>query len=245
MKKIPVKLKKYEEYLRSTEKPANEITFKCGSTLPWESKCGGCPYLEKEEDYPRDGEGKPMMFLAQINLDDMPPLEDFPEHGLLQFYIGDDDYFGGDSDCKVIYIPEYKKDAGALIKENPFENDYMGYTPFSDEGKMEFNQKTMFIGADCREFEKKFKDKVSDSEWDALYHLCYPEGCLVGGYPLFVQQTPPYYDDGKFDVLLLQLDVEDECGIMFGDSGNCVFLISKEDLKNRNFDNVQYEWQCC
>lgn len=46
-------------------------------------------------------------------------------------------------------------------------------------------------------------------------------------------------------MLLLQLDVEDECGIMFGDSGNCVFLISKEDLKNRNFDNVQYEWQCC
>lgn len=243
--KIPANLKKYEEYLRSTEKPVNEITFKCCSTLPWDSKCGGCPYLEKEEDYPRDEEGRPMMFLAQINLDDMPPLEDFPEHGLLQFYIGDDDYFGLDSGCKVIYIPEYKKDADALIKENPFENDYMGYTPFTDEGKMKFKTKTRFICTGCQEFDDKFKGKVSEEEWDALYDLCDSDGCLVGGYPLFVQNSPAYYDDGKADVLLLQLDVDDECGIMFGDAGNCFFLISKEDLKNRNFDNVMYEWQCC
>lgn len=245
MKKIPESLRKYEEYLRSTEKPAIDITFKQADTLPWESKCGGCPYLESEKDYPRDKDGKPMMFLAQINLDEMPSLEGFPEHGLLQFYIGDDDYYGGDSACKVIYIPEYKKDASVLLSENPFENDYMGMTPFTEEGKMKFKTTSRFICTECQEFEDKFKDKVSEEEWDELYELCYPEGCLVGGYPLFVQQAPAYYDDGKYDTLLLQLDCEDECGIMFGDSGNCYFLISKEDLKNKNFDNVQYGWQCC
>lgn len=245
MKEIPESLKKHEEYLRSTEKPAVEITFERGDTLPWESKCGGCPYLESEDDFPRDQDGKPMMFLAQINLDEMPPLKDFPTHGLLQFYIGDDDYFGGDSACKVIYIPEYKKDASALIEENPFENDYIGYAPFSNEGRMKFKETTRFIGTECREFYDKFRDKVTDEEWDELYHLCYPEGCLVGGYPLFVQQTPEYYDSGEYDTVLLQLDCEDECGIMFGDAGNCVFLISKEDLKNGNFDNVEYDWQCC
>ncbi len=67
----------------------------------------------------------------------------------------------------------------------------------------------------------------------------------IGGYPLFVQQSPEYYDDGEYDTLLLQLDCEDECGIMFGDAGNCFFLISKEDLKNRRFDRVEYGWQCC
>ncbi len=87
MKEIPEILKPYEEYLRSTEKPALEITFERRETLPWESKVGGCPYLKSEADYPH-GNGRPMMFLAQINLDDMPHLEDFPEHGLLQFYIG-------------------------------------------------------------------------------------------------------------------------------------------------------------
>lgn len=78
MTEIPEILKPYEEYLRSTEKSAIEISFKKGDTLPWESKCGGCPYLKSEDDYPRDKDGKPMMFLAQINLDDMPHLEDYP-----------------------------------------------------------------------------------------------------------------------------------------------------------------------
>ncbi|MBD5112267.1 MAG: DUF1963 domain-containing protein [Ruminococcaceae bacterium] len=242
---IPDKLKKYEEYLRSTEKPANEITFTQTSTLPWESKCGGCPYLESEEDYPRDENGKPMMFLAQINLDEMPPLEDFPEHGLLQFYIGDDDMLGLDSACKVIYISEYKKDASALLSENPFENVYTGQTPFTNEGKINFERSSRFICTACREFEEKFCGKTDDEEWDALYELCYAEGSFVGGYPLFVQQAPAYYDDGTYDTVLLQLDCEDECGIMFGDSGNCNFFISKEDLKARNFDNVEYDWQCC
>lgn len=245
MKEIPVTLKKYEEYLKSTERPSVEITFKQAETLPWESKCGGCPYLTSEADYPRDEDGRPMMFLAQINLDDMPHLEDFPEHGLLQFYIGDDDYYGGDSACRVIYIPEYKKDKNVLLSENPFEDDYMGMTPFSEEGKMKFRLSSRFICTECQEFSDKFEGKVSDDEYDALYKVCYAEGSLVGGYPLFVQSPPAYYDDGKYDTLLLQLDCDDECGIMFGDSGNCYFLISKEDLKNKNFDNVQYGWQCC
>ncbi len=245
MTEIPEILKPYEEYLRSTEKPAIEISFKKGNTLPWESKVGGCPYLESEEDYPRDGDGKPMMFLAQINLDDMPHLEDYPENGLLQFYIGDDDCLGDDSPCKVIYIPEYAKDASRLLSKNPFEENYKDKTPFMNEGKMTFVPKTMLIGTECQEFQEKFWKKVSDEVWDALTDVCYPEGSLVGGYPLFVQQAPEYYDSGEFDTLLLQLDCDDECGIMFGDAGNCYFLISKEDLKNKNFDNVQYGWQCC
>lgn len=243
--KIPSELKKFEEYLKSTEKPAVEICFNRGETLPWESKCGGCPYLENADDYPFDENGNPMMFLAQINLDEMPPLEDFPEHGILQFYIGDDDYFGLNSACKVVYIPKYTTDINTLINKNPFEESYKGYTPFTREGKMNFTKTTRFIGTECAAFYENLKDIATEDEMDALYDLCYPEGCLVGGYPLFVQHTPPYYDNGELDVLLLQLDCEDECGIMFGDSGNCVFLISKEDLKNGIFDNVEFDWQCC
>lgn len=245
MREIPEILSKFEDYLRGTEKPSVEIMFKQAETLPWESKCGGCPYLESEADYPRDNDGRPMMFLAQINLDDMPRLEDFPEHGLMQFYIGDDDIYGGDSACKVIYIPEYKKDVSALLSENPFGEGYKGMTPFSAEGKMIFELSTRFICTECEEFSEKFHDKVTEEEYDALYDICYAEGSFIGGYPLFVQSSPAYYDDGEFDTLLLQLDCEDECGIMFGDAGNCFFLIPKEDLKNRNFNNVEYGWQCC
>lgn len=245
MKGIPEILKPFEEFLKSTEKPAVSITFEKGKTLPWESKCGGCPYLESVEDYPRDTEGKPMMFLAQINFDDMPHLDGYPESGLMQFFIGDDDYLGLDSGCKVIYLPEYTKDASKLLAENPFEQDYLERAPYRREGRMKFTPNTMPIGTECAAFGDKFYKKVTDEEWDALYDVCYPQGCFVGGYPLFVQNSPEYYDSGEFDVVLLQLDCEDECGIMFGDAGSCVFLISKDDLEKRCFDNVQYEWQCC
>lgn len=245
MKKIPKNLSKFEEYLRGTEKHSAEITFKKGATLPWESKCGGCPYLTSENDYPRDNDGRPMMFLAQINLDEMPPLPDFPEHGILQFYIGDNDMYGLDTDCKVIYIPEYEKDASALPAKNLFESGYMGMTPFSSEGKMKFTPSSRFICTECQEFNDKFENKVSEDEWDALYELCYAQDSRAGGYPLFVQSAPAYYNSGKYDTVLLQLDCDDECGIMFGDAGNCYFLISKEDLINRSFDNVEYGWQCC
>lgn len=242
---IPATLKKYEEYLRNTEKPTNEIIFTRASTLPWESKCGGCPYLESGEDYPKDENGKPMMFLTQINLDEMPPLENFPSHGLLQFYIGDDGMLGLDSACKVVYVPEYKKDASKLLRDNPFEEEYENNPPYVNECRMTFRQTSRFICTACREFDEKFCGKTNDEERDTLYGLCYAKGSFVGGYPLFVQQAPAYYDDGTYDTVLLQLDCDDECGIMFGDSGNCNFFISKEDLKSLNFDNVEYSWQCC
>lgn len=39
--------------------------------------------------------------------------------------------------------------------------------------------------------------------------------------------------------------IDDTCGIMFGDSGNCTFLISKENLQKCDFSQVEYDWQCC
>lgn len=29
------------------------------------------------------------------------------------------------------------------------------------------------------------------------------------------------------------------------DAGNCNFFIKEEDLKNRDFSKVEYDWQCC
>ena len=47
--------------------------------------------------------------------------------------------------------------------------------------------------------------------------------------------------------LLLQLDTV-ECGdfeLMFGDCGHLYFYITKEDLKERRFDNIWLISQCC
>jgi len=44
--------------------------------------------------------------------------------------------------------------------------------------------------------------------------------------------------------LLLQLDSDDSIDLMWGDSGVGNFFIKDEDLKNLNFSNVLYNWDC-
>lgn len=243
--KIPEILEKYRKYLESTYKLSNEIEFSLDETEPWDSKLGGCPYLENISEYPIGANGEPMVFLAQINLEQMPPLPDFPTEGLLQFYIENDDCYGFDELCVVRYLPEYKKDKNALVQENPYREAYRENEPFAECCKLSFSQRKMPICTECEQFEEKFGDNVSKEERSALYDLCYACDSRVGGYPMFVQHPPAYYDDGTADVLLLQLDVDDISGLMFGDSGNCTFLISREALLNRDFSKVEYDWQCC
>ena len=244
MVELPSVIEKYRDKIEKTMKESCEITFTLEETKPWESKLGGCPYLEKIEDYPIGRTERPMMFLAQINLEEMPPLQDFPKKGILQFYIEDIDPYGLDEACVVKYIEDYITDETKLIKENPYRTGYQEYEPFSKDGKMNFTQRRMPVSSAVEKFEELFSDATKE-EKAALYDLCYASGSRVGGYPYFGQYAQEYYDDGTCDVLLLQLDLDDTCGIMFGDSGNCTFLISAEDLKKRDFSKVEYDWQCC
>ena len=91
---IPTHLKEHENLIKSTFRYSNEISFTREETKPWDSKLGGCPYLKSIEDFPTDENGKPMLFLAQINLADLENLVELPEKGLLQFFVVNDDMFG-------------------------------------------------------------------------------------------------------------------------------------------------------
>ncbi|AGF57706.1 uncharacterized protein YwqG [Clostridium saccharoperbutylacetonicum] len=72
------------------------------------------------------------------------------------------------------------------------------------------------------------------------------DGCRIGGYPIFVQYGPRENEELRtFDTLLLQLDCEYECDLMFGDGGIANFFINEEDLKKLDFTKVLYNWDCC
>lgn len=238
-------LKEHENIIKRTFRYSNEISFKCEETKPWESKLGGCPYLKNIEEYPVDEDGKPMLFLAQINLTDIEKLDDLPKKGLLQFFVANDDMFGLESPILVKYIEDYEENEEHLIKKNPYENDeeYKGNLPFSHNGKMYFETREMPISSSLDLFEQIFKNKLSEEEYEKLSDDCYSCDSRVGGYPYFVQND--YLGFGDDDFLLLQLDIDDECSIMFGDSGNCVFSIPKDALKNKDFSKAVYDWQCC
>ncbi|GGF83993.1 DUF1963 domain-containing protein [Paenibacillus aceti] len=63
-------------------------------------------------------------------------------------------------------------------------------------------------------------NELSEVEYEKLSDDCYSSDSRIGGYPYFIQNEYMGFDDDNF--LLLQLDIDDECGIMFGDSGNVV-----------------------
>jgi uncharacterized protein YwqG len=236
--------KEYEKLIKSTVRKSNEITFTTERARPWESKLGGCPYLENIKDYPLDKEGKPMVFLAQINFSDLSNLENMPQNGLLQFYIHNDECYGYDGPCEVRYIEQYITDEEKLLSNNPYEESYKDLLPFQREGKMHFETREMPVSCSCEYFNKVFSGiKFNEEQEHKMWNEFDAAGSRVGGYPYFVQSEPAYCD--KYNILLLQLDIEDVCGVMFGDSGNCNFFISEDDLKSRDFSKVEYDWQCC
>ena len=96
------------------------------------------------------------------------------------------------------------------------------------------------------EFLSKEDCRYLEGEDDAGVHKMF-------GYPFFTQDDPR--DSGeelfeKYDTLLFQLDSEfnrknREYDILIGDSGVMNFFINSGDLKNLNFDDVLYHWDCC
>ncbi|SUC47704.1 Domain of uncharacterised function (DUF1963) [Providencia stuartii] len=70
-------------------------------------------------------------------------------------------------------------------------------------------------------------------------------GHRIGGYPFFTQTDPREYRKEIQDyVLLLQIDSDYETGILWGDIGVGNFFIHPEDLKNKDFSKVVYNWDC-
>ena len=85
-------LRPYKDSICATARRCAEITLLPAEHLTvWQSKLGGQPYWPKDMEYPRNAKGRPLHLLAQINFAETPPLPDFPEKGILQFFISRND----------------------------------------------------------------------------------------------------------------------------------------------------------
>ncbi len=60
-----------------------------------DSHLGGVPYTPHDGQIPTDEDGHQLWLCAQINFAQMPLMEDFPEQGILQFFLPDWDLDGG------------------------------------------------------------------------------------------------------------------------------------------------------
>ncbi len=88
------------------------------------------------------------------------------------------------------------------------------------------------------------EEALCDKVYETMQKQMNEYGTRMGGYPFFTQEDPRSQNDSvKRDVLLLQIDSDDE--IMWGDCGVANFFISEEDLEDKDFSNVLYNWDCC
>ncbi len=104
---------------------------------------GGLPYLPNKEAVPFDAEGMPLRMVAQIDCKALSSLPDYPQSGLLQFWIGQDEMYGLETDggSRVVWYetvdqtvtPERVK---AWLAELPQADD--GDFPIQDEYAISF-----------------------------------------------------------------------------------------------------------
>lgn len=264
LNQLPVELHPYLDNIVHSKLQFVNITLEKSNGSYLQSKVGGHPYFPEEMEYPADSNGNPLDFLAQINFAEVPKLEGYPDHGILQFYIALNDLYGLDfsnrkeqKDYRVIYheVPgENPRKDFYRLDEIRKSAEYMSPKMSEDEYLMRFNMDAAYVSPHSIHFGKFFNTKDLDffaqfgereDEVMEVYNNLTPSlGHKIGGYPFFTQDDPRMYDESIKDwVLLFQLDTDKS--IMWGDSGIGNFFISKEDLKKADFSKVYYNWDCC
>lgn len=216
----------------------------------------------------------PLQFLAQINFAEVPETPGYPREGMLQFFVSDDDLMGLNLDSKnaeientsqktfrVVFFPKVDKGNEKLaeVKLPPAPETFpidpkitlqmhfrSGKERVSVEDDIQFK---LVFGMDYYDFVEvlaKTHSLNEDDLGDALSEKLNPEtfGHKIGGFPGFTQQDPRSADS-KLQ-LLFQLGTEGGQGwdVMWGDSGIGAFFITPDDLAQRNFSRVLYNWDC-
>ncbi|MEN5059027.1 YwqG family protein [Sphingobacterium kitahiroshimense] len=214
------------------------------------SKFLGNPYLPLQFEYPKDKNDKPLILIAQLNFSEIPTLQNYPDSGILQFYISATDWYDM-TDYRVIYHEntsiDHQTDFSFLT------DDLYEETPIFCEHRLQFNKNSEYGGSEDFRFDIKLNGKdlydycetLSKEEADQVESLFDASGHKISGYAYFTQSDPR---DNKMsnlseDLLLLQIDTDEQ--IMFGDCGVANFFIHPDDLINKRFDKAWFNWDCC
>ncbi|MEG4090321.1 DUF1963 domain-containing protein [Microcoleus sp. Pol12B4] len=262
-------LEKYRDRIEATIKPYIEIQTQNNDDVNWwQSKFGGFPYLPKGFEYPKTCDAKYLFLLAQLNFDEIPPLDGFPERGILQFYIADDDLYGLNLDnsanadnytiedkFKIIYFPQPDFKVENIITNYDFLPKPEAF-PVDGCCSLQFTKKYAPISTNDYQFtellgseiDELFMNHEIENEYREISHSF---GHKIGGYPYFTQDDVRKYSSTseqkqKLDILLFQMDSDgnDTVEIIWGDSGVGNFFIDESALRELDFSEVLYNWDC-
>ena len=255
---LPNALEPIREGLLNTKIPFIKIQSQPARSMKlWESKVGGQPYMPKSAQWPCAPDGRELFFLAQLNLADMPKLEPFPQKGILQFFIYDDDLYGMDFDdgenpdtFRVLYFPDVIKEEAQLRKDYQVLRDFDELPHHPDECyPLAFSLAEEVVPMSDYRFYQHFGAdyfrQFGAAEWSLQEDFgkkVRSDGHKMGGYAYFTQDDPRRLDDPM--LLLFQLDSDERMDLMWGDMGVGHFFIREAALKNLDFSKVLYDWDC-
>ena len=248
--------------LKATRQPVLRMTPTDAVPSIADSKLGGTPYLPRGGEYPCDPAGNPLRLLCQIDCRRCAGLTDFPQKGLLQFFILPSGSYGLDFDqptlqtgFRVLYHPfvDPTVTETEVLSRMPVLPDDDCF-PIREICGLQFSLSSELITREDYRFFESFRELTSISfdelnldEADVINDKLNGSGLKMGGYPAFAQEDPRSEEDGaEYDTLLLQIDSE-ICGrqrIMWADSGGCHFFISRDNLRRLDFSDVLYHWDC-
>lgn len=221
-----------------------------------DTKLGGNPYLPKGYCYPIDEKGNPYALLLQINFKDIN-LEGYPNEGILELFV--DSELNYPSKYKILFFDtvegevevnfpkidlsyfiikqEYKLSLTKEITYMPF-NDYRFDNILSKVAKDECNLTINHLYT--------IDEDLNDEEtFDYLINKMPATYAEIGGYANFTQADPREDTNSDLTECIFKLDSYlDLHKIMIGDCGIAWLLISKENLKNKKFNEAVFDWDC-
>lgn len=248
--------KRAAQWKAFTEKPCIRMTLDGKYS---KSIIGG----QINEPAPISADGEEMRLLAAIFCSELPDNDLFPKRGVLRFYITPNDYYGADfakdgklnrqTGFRVLFSAD---EIGFRTSDNVKDDDCF---PIRGSYHPRFSYGTDAMQSVEYTFNKTVEKLLAasndpsmtaqDFEDDEFLETVSESGHKLGGHPWFVQYDPreatPEYM--PYDTLLLQLDSvygKDGEDIMFGDGGICNFFIPHGKLKNCDFSDVLYTWDC-
>lgn len=279
------KIKKFiEEFKKLENRETIKINLISETKTPLtSSNVAGWFYLPKTSTIPTTSKGEQLMYLAQINCDELPENSIYPSKGIMQFWIFGGDYNLGndytkptsDSKKRVIYYPEVEEhfneeELSEMYKPEEDKKEGELITPINDGAPfaMSFEKASQWPLPNDFRFEEIFNEKLNEhieetkaeegfesydigeeESYDIIEELDIPNHTQIGGYGHFTQEDPRMYDDFEdYTELLFQLDSEfgtDDYYILWGDCGVGNFFATKEQLRNLDFAECLYSWDCC
>jgi uncharacterized protein YwqG len=249
-------------YIISAKEKSNKVS----------SKFGGIPDVPKNFEYPLS-DNKPLTFLGQILLNDLTHFKNIsliPTDGILYFFIDTNivnRYPNRKNEFKVIFSSKSNKDDLMPYENNKdvrvinesflnFFEDY-SFPAYQDYEMLQLKKKGIDLDEkidEIIELKSESLGYISNVGHQAFGNPKALQGTvkfhwsmskLEYNFPLSEEQQTQVNQSEKEYELLLQVDFSDEnlnCSELYGDSV-AYFGITREDLKNKNFDAVELCFQ--